>query len=87
MRSREDNAIFTNIPIEDIEFYEKTNDELEKENKQLKKIIDEAIEYIGNNSHKTEWGDLEQDNESIDINEDITETEFIEELLEILKGE
>lgn len=60
---------------------------LEKENAQLKDKIEKAIEYIKNNTHKTEWGDLEQDNESIDINDDITDTEFIESLLKILKGE
>lgn len=46
MRSREDNAIFTSVPIEDIEFYKQTNEELQQENKQLKERIDEAIEYI-----------------------------------------
>ena len=52
-------------------------------------IINKAREYIKNNSHKTEWGDLEQDNESIDINDDVTDTEFITDLIEILdnKGE
>lgn len=52
-------------------------------------IINKAKQYIKNNSHKTEWGDLEQDNESIDINDDVTDTEFITDLLEILdnKGE
>ena len=71
-------------------------DELKKENQQLKEqlkqkedIINKAKKYIKNNSHKTEWGDLEQDNESIDINDDVTDTEFITDLLEILdnKGE
>ena len=46
-----------------------------------------AEKYIKNNSHKTEWGDELQDNESIDINDDITDTEFIENLLNILRGE
>ena len=57
--------------------------------KQKEDIINKAREYIKNNSHKTEWGDLEQDNESIDINDDITDTEFITDLTEILdnKGE
>ena len=73
-----------------------TYDELLRENKQLKEqlqqkedIINKAKKYIKNNSHKTEWGDLEQDNESIDINDDVTDTEFITDLIEILdnKGE
>ena len=64
-----------------------TYNELLKENQKYKEVIDKAIEYIENNSYKTEWGDLEQDNESINVNDDITETEFIENLLEILKGE
>ena len=46
-----------------------------------------AEKYIKNNSHKTEWGDELQNNESIDINDDITDTEFIETLLNILRGE
>lgn len=46
-----------------------------------------AEKYIKNNSHKTEWGDELQDNESIDINDDITDMEFIENLLNILRGE
>lgn len=54
-------------------------EELDKNNRVLK--------YIKDNSHKTEWGDLEQDNESIDINDDITDTEFIENILNILRGE
>ena len=40
MRSREDNAIFTSVPIEDIEFYKQTNEELQQENKQLKEQLD-----------------------------------------------
>ena len=73
-----------------------TYDELLRENEKLKEqlkqkedIINKAKEYIKNNSHKTEWGDLEQDNESIDINDDVTDTEFITDLIEILdnKGE
>ena len=62
---------------------------LQKENLQLKDTINKAKKYIKNNSHKTEWGDLEQDNESIDINDDVTDTEFITDLIEILdnKGE
>ena len=57
--------------------------------KRKEDIINKAKEYIKNNSHKTEWGDLEQDNESIDINDDVTDTEFITDLIEILdnKGE
>ena len=57
--------------------------------KRKEDIINKAKKYIKNNSHKTEWGDLEQDNESIDINDDVTDTEFITDLLEILdnKGE
>lgn len=39
MRSREDNAIFTNIPIENIEFYKQTNEQLQQENQQLKEIL------------------------------------------------
>lgn len=54
----------------------------EEQNKNYK-----AEKYIENNSHKTEWGDELQDNESIDINDDITDTEFIENLLSILRGE
>ena len=52
--------------------------------KELQSKIDKAIEYIKENSHKIEWGDIEEDNESIDINDDITDTEFIESLLELL---
>lgn len=76
-------------------------EQLQQKNKELKNIndklssalnsteqrIDKAIEYIDKNSHKTEWGDLEQDNESIDINDDITDNDFIINLLSILKGE
>ena len=50
-------------------------------------IIKEVREYIKNNSYKTEWGDLEQDNEDININEDLSEKEFIEGLIEILDKE
>ena len=59
---------------------------IEKELQQKENIIREVREYIENNTYKTEWGDLEQDNEDINISEDLTEKEFIEELLEILKG-
>lgn len=52
----------------------------------LNNIINDVREYIGNNTYKIEWGDLEQDNEDININEDLTEKEFIEGLLEILEG-
>lgn len=45
-------------------------EELDKNNRVLK--------YIKDNSHKTEWGDLEQDNESIDINDDIADKEFFD---------
>lgn len=41
MRSREDNTIFTSVPIEDIEFYKQTNEELQQENQQLKDRIKE----------------------------------------------
>lgn len=60
---------------------------LKSENKRLNNIIKEVREYIKNNSYKTEWGDLEQDNEDININEDLTEKEFIEGLIEILDKE
>ena len=51
----------------------------------MKEKIDKAIDYIKSNTHKVEWGDIEsQDEESIDINDDTTETEFVEQLLEIL---
>ena len=62
---------------------------LEEQLQQKEDIINKAKKYIKNNSHKTEWGDLEQDNESIDINDDVTDTEFITDLIEILnnKGE
>ena len=73
--------------------------QLETENKQLRIALQEcrkaleeeittkkkAIEYIKSNTHKIEWGDIEsQDEESIDINDDTTETEFIGQLFEIL---
>ena len=63
--------------------------ELKEQLQQKEDIINKAKKYIKNNSHKTEWGDLEQDNESIDINDDVTDTEFITDLIEILdnKGE
>ncbi len=54
---------------------------------QKENIIKEVREYIERNTYKTEWGDLEQDNEDININDDITLEEFIESLLEILDKE
>ena len=51
---------------------------------QKESIIKEVREYIENNTYKIEWGDLEQDNEDINISEDITDKEFIESLLGIL---
>lgn len=72
---------------EDLNELERIIDYYEEPKNNYKQRIDEAIEYIEKNSHKTEWGELEQDNESIDINDDITDTEFIENLLNILGGE
>ena len=77
-----------------IEYNDKI-DELESRNKYLAKLnikllerLGKAIEYIQSNTHKVEWGDIEsQDEESIDINDDTTETEFVEQLLKILEGE
>ena len=79
----------------------KENKQLKLENEKLDNCLTEytslyreeldkntkAEKYIKNNSHKTEWGDELQNNESIDINDDITDTEFIETLLNILRGE
>lgn len=48
MRSREDNAIFTNIPIENIEFYKQTNEQLQQENEELKDNWNKLKEWIGN---------------------------------------
>lgn len=59
-------------------------EEYEKEIERLHSIIKEVREYIENNTYKIEWGDLEQDNEDINISEDLTEKEFIENLLEII---
>lgn len=58
---------------------------LQQENKALKDSIKEAIDYIKNNTYKCQWGDLEQDNEDINISDDLTDTEFIEGILEILE--
>ncbi len=79
---------------------EQLNDEIDEELKQseimvkkqkeierLHSIIKEAREYIENNTYKIEWGDLEQDNEDINISEDLTDREFIENILEILDKE
>lgn len=81
MRSREDNAIFTNIPIEDIKFYEQINDELEKENQQLKERIDKAnneliilIQIIG-------------EQPSNNVNEDNYLLSRLESISSILKGD
>lgn len=59
--------------------------QIENEALMLKRIVKEAIDYIKNNTYKCQWGDLEQDNEDINISDDLTETEFIEELLQILE--
>ena len=56
-----------------------TIDELQHENKQLKKRIQKAIEYI--ESKEYEYGDEEQDNYIYDIGFD-----EVNELLDILKG-
>lgn len=56
MRSREDNAIFTNVPIEDIEFYKQSIDELQQENEQLKEI---------NKEHQELNGKLREDNKRL----------------------
>ena len=58
---------------------------LKIENDKKDRIIKEAIDYIKNNTYKCQWGDLEQDNEDINISDDLTETEFIEDLLQILE--
>ena len=64
-----------------------TYEELEAQLQQKENIIKEVREYIENNTYKIEWGDLEQDNEDINISEDLTDREFIENLLEILDKE
>lgn len=60
---------------------------LKKENERLHSVIKEVRKYIENNTYKIEWGDLEQDNEDININEDLSEKDFIESILEILDKE
>lgn len=79
---------YSNFDKQTIDYYDNFlipsyEDEIER----LKSIIKEVREYIENNTYKIEWGDLEQDNEDININEDLTEKEFIEGLLEILEGD
>ena len=81
-----DNLQKGNISLqEDIENYRASVQALKVELDKKDKTIKEAIDYIKNNTYKCQWGDLEQDNEDINISDDLTETEFIEELLQILE--
>lgn len=81
-----DNLQKGNISLqEDIENYRASVQALKVELGKKDKTIKEAIDYIKNNTYKCQWGDLEQDNEDINISDDLTETEFIEELLQILE--
>ena len=63
----------------DFEYSDKYIKQLQQENKQLKEVIDKAIEYI--ESKEYEYGDEEQDNYIYDIGFD-----EVNELLDILKG-
>lgn len=58
---------------------------LEQQCKRQKEVIDNINQYIKDNSYKIEWGDELQDNESLNINDDLTDEEFIMGLLDILK--
>lgn len=58
---------------------------LEQQCKKQKEVIDNINQYIKDNSYKIEWGDELQDNESLSINDDLTDEEFIMGLLDILK--
>ena len=69
---------------EDKNYWKKLAEKRKSQLQQKENIIKEVREYIKNNTYKIEWGDLEQDNEDININEDLTDKEFIENLLEIL---
>lgn len=60
-------------------------DKLEQKCKKQKEVIDNINQYIKDNSYKIEWGDGLQDNESLNINDDLTDEEFIMGLLDILK--
>ena len=57
------------------------------ENQRLKEVLNEIKKYIEDNTYKTEWGDELQDNESLNINDYLTDEEFVVGILEILKGE
>lgn len=70
--------------IEAIEFILKDNEFLEQQCKKQKEVIDNINQYIKDNSYKIEWGDELQDNESLNINDDLTDEEFIMGLLDIL---
>ena len=58
---------------------------LEQQCKKQKEVIDNINQYIKDNSYKIEWGDELQDDESLTINDDLTDEEFIMGLLDILK--
>lgn len=58
---------------------------LEQQCKKQKEVINNINQYIKDNSYKIEWGDGLQDNESLNINDDLTDEEFIMGLLDILK--
>ena len=59
--------------------------EFETQLKKQKEVIDNINQYIKDNSYKIEWGDELQDDESLTINDDLTDEEFIMGLLDILK--
>lgn len=89
-------SIVQKLKEDDVIILQKYIENLEKENEKLrhyktlyqslKKQKDKVIEYINNNTYKCQWGDLEQYNEDININDNLTDTEFIENLLKILEG-
>lgn len=56
-----------------------------EESQKQKEVIDNINQYIKDNSYKIEWGDELQDDESLNINDDLTDEEFIMGLLDILK--
>lgn len=60
------------------------NKELEQQCKKQREVINKINQYIKDNSYKIEWGDELQDNESLNINDDLTDEEFIGGILDIL---
>ena len=81
------NNEFFNVLEERIVRVVNKNNNLQDQLQQKENIIKEVREYINNNTYKTEWGDFEEDNEDININDDLSEKNFIESILEILDKE